>query len=190
MRTSQIAFAAGGGGAISGWVLAAMLGAAQAQPENSNDAENGQPAEAQVSEESSGGDRPELQLKSTPIIEGPISEYSYRVGPGEIQTTLNETDLFAWVYPEFAIIGPTGSNEVMVVPRENLVAIKMFDLTENPRQKYRKIAENAEQGERSRPQEEQVEQDVRTRREESSQTEAETDAAESAAEETADESPQ
>lgn len=151
MRTSRIAFAAGGGGAIAGWVLAAMLGAAQAQPETSNDAENGQREESQRSEDSadeemsSSEEQPKLQLKSTPIIEGPISEYAYRVGPSEIQTTLNETDLFAWVYPEFAIIGPTGSNEVMVVPRENLVAIKMFDLTENPRQKYRKIAENAEQ---------------------------------------------
>lgn len=147
MRTSKVAFTAGAGGAIFGWVLAAMLGATQAEPETNSDAES-----AEASSEASGDDQPELRLKPAAIIEGPVTEYSYRVAQNNIQTKLNESDLFAWVYPDYAVIGPVGSDRVMVVPRESLVAIQMFDVGESPRQRYRRIADQT--GNQAQPRQE------------------------------------
>jgi hypothetical protein len=144
MRISGIAFVAGFGGVISGWVLAAVMGAAQPQGGEQPQAEEpGQQAprdEVGEVEPSSQQQAAKLALESSTVIEGPVLEYSYRLEPGNIRTVMEVQDLFAWVYPEYAVIGALAEEEVMVVPRESLVALRMYDVTSNPRQEFRRMA--------------------------------------------------
>ena len=138
MRTAGIAFAAGLGGTLSGWLVAASMGAAQvAVGAAEAQEERTEAADAGAAQPNQAG--PPLTLKSTALAEGPLVELTHRTAADVGDVDVGK-DAFAWVYPEWVVTGSLAGNEVVVIPRENVLRLRLNDVSEGPRQAYRQQA--------------------------------------------------